>query len=258
MSEASNQQIATSETVLSKLHHFVFPTVYKNCYQVEVITKDKQLYPTDTENSTPPLYQLLDHILLDKYSNFNEGVQAACAPNRQGQMHPQVEPWKDVSDIYVPKTKTSLSFLQKLVENTDKEQEEEKSSPTPKDILISRLKNILVEEWFNYRLGCVNNRIYPFPRPDGSIYFGISPQCDSDKVAYEMFQKLYNDSVNTFIELILKAIDEDNVHGQFSIHMAANLSANAIDTERDEFLAIVTPNNNTIIIMGFFYNRFYG
>ena len=88
MSEPSNQQIPASESVLSKLHHFVFPTVYKSCYQVEVITKDKQLYSTNTANPTPPLYQLLDNILLNKYSSFNGGVQAACEPNTHGQMHP--------------------------------------------------------------------------------------------------------------------------------------------------------------------------
>ncbi|CAF1226348.1 unnamed protein product [Adineta steineri] len=78
------------------------------------------------------------------------------------------------------------------------------------------------------------------------------PRSDLDKVVHQIQEKLYKDSIKTFIELIIKAIDEDNADGKFSMHMAAHLSADAFDTERDEFLAIVTPNNKTIIMMGFF------
>ncbi|CAF1281088.1 unnamed protein product [Adineta steineri] len=120
------------------------------------------------------------------------------------------------------------------------------------------MKNILVPEVLTYRLGCVNNRVYGFSELDGSIRFDIMPRSDSDKVMHQIQEKLYKDSIKTFIELIIKAIDEDDADGKFSMHMAAHLSADAFDTERDEFLAIVTPNNKTIIMMGFFYNRFYG
>ncbi len=93
MTEVANQQITADKSVLSKICHFDFPTVYKDCYQIETITKDQQLYPIDTANPTPSLYQLLDNILLDKYSNFNGGVQAACAcaSNIHSPMHSQVE-----------------------------------------------------------------------------------------------------------------------------------------------------------------------
>ncbi|CAF1348710.1 unnamed protein product [Adineta steineri] len=262
MTEASNEQVTMAENTLSNIQQFEFPTVYQEYYQIEVITNDKQSYSSDAEYSTIPLYQLLDQIVLDKYSDFHGGVKVASIP-AQDSAHSKLEPWSNVSDVYVQKKEASfLGSLLKLIKSKEtdeeEEEEEEKSDPTPKDILISRMKNILFPEVLTYRLGCVNNRIYVFFQPDGSIRFDIMPRSDLDKVMHQIQEKLYKDSIKTFIELIIKAIDEDNADGKFSMHMAAHLSADAFDTERDEFLAIVTPNNKTIIMMGFFYNRFYG
>ncbi|CAF1281071.1 unnamed protein product [Adineta steineri] len=91
MTEASNQQVTVAENTLSTIQQFEFPAVYQECYQIEVITNDKQSYSSDAEYSIIPLYQLLDQIVLDKYSDFHGGVQAASIP-AQDSVHSKLEP----------------------------------------------------------------------------------------------------------------------------------------------------------------------
>src|SRR5262245_33352226 len=111
MSETTNTNIMEEENAKSKLHHYVFPTVYENCYRVEVVNNGLQLYHTDNDNSTPAIYQLLDNIVLDKYVDFNGGVQAACAPHVCDSEHHDTEPWKDVSTIYMKPNPNPFPFL---------------------------------------------------------------------------------------------------------------------------------------------------
>lgn len=242
----------TEEDAKCKLHRDVFPTVNENCYRVEIVTNGLQLYPTDNDNSTSPLYQLLDNILLDRYADFNGGVQGACAPSVCDGEHHDIESWKDVSNVIVP---SNLS--PSLSDNEDGEEEEENVPHTPKNILISWLVHLLNSGGHGYRLGCINNRSFDFRRSDGSIHIGVFAQCEEDREAINVLDSHYTDSVNQFIHLILETIDKDNENGEFSLYIAGNLCANSTEAEHDEFLAIVTPHNQCIIMIGLFYNRFY-
>jgi hypothetical protein len=129
MSEATGTNIMEEENAKSKLHHYVFPTVYENCYRVEVINNGLQLYPTDNDTSTSSVYQLLDNIVLDKYADFNGGIQGACATNVCDNEHHDIEPWKDVSTIFLKSN--SDPFLN---DDKDERAEEENVPHTPKDI----------------------------------------------------------------------------------------------------------------------------
>ncbi|CAF3310924.1 unnamed protein product [Rotaria sp. Silwood2] len=255
MNESTNEQTITTseESPISKLRHFIFPTVYPHCYRIKVIINGEQLYPIDTENSTLPLYQLLDNIILDKYSDFNGGAQAACAPNVRDSEHYDIEPWSDVSTNFIPPTVYSL----RLSDNEDDTKEEGKAPPAAKEILVSRLVHLLGNQRYNYRLGCINNRSFNFRRSDGSVHIGVFPQCEEDKIIMNMLEDDYINSVNEFIDLVLEVLDGNNENEHFSLHMAAHLCDCSIQAERDEFLAIVTPKNQCIIMIGLFYNRFY-
>lgn len=252
MSKTIDTNMMEEESAKSKLHHYVFPTVYENCYRVEVITDGLQLYPTDNDNSTPAIYQLLDNILLDNYADFNGGVQGACAPSVCDGEHHDIEPWEDVSTIFIPSNSTPF-----LNDNEDEETEEEKVPHTPKDILVSWLVHVLTNKRHGYRLGCVNNRSFNFRRLDGSIHIGMFSQCEEDREIINILDNDYSDSVDQFIDLILESIDKDNENGEFSLYTAANLCVDSTEAERDEFLAIVTPHNQCVIMIGLFYNRFY-
>jgi len=128
---------------------------------------------------------------------------------------------------------------------------------TPKDILVSWLMHLLTDKGYDYRLGCVNNRSFDFRRADGSIHIGIFPQCDEDREVIDILKKRYDDSVDQFINLILEIIDQESENGEFSIHIAGNLCFDSIQAERDEFLAIVTPHHQCVVMIGLFYNRYY-
>lgn len=232
--------------------HYVFPTVYKNCYQVEVVTNGSQLYPTDNDNSTPAIYQLLDNILLDRYADFNGGVQGACTPYVCDDEHHGIEPWKDVSTTFIPPSIDPFG-----TDDEDGRMEEERESHTSKDILVSWLMHLLSNKQFSYRLGCVNNRSYDFRRSDGSVHIGVFPQCDEDRQIISILENEYNNSVEEFIDLVLQTIAKDSENGEFSLYAAGNLCSNSTEAERDEFFAIVTPHNQSIIMLGLFYNRFY-
>lgn len=121
-----------------------------------------------------------------------------------------------------------------------------------------RLESLLSNERFGYRLGCINKHGFDFIRSDGSVHCGPLPQCAEDEVTIQNMQKDYTSLVKRFIDLLLEIIDKNGESGKFSLHMAAHLCANSINLERDEFLAIVTSNNKCIIMIGLFYNRFYG
>jgi chloramphenicol O-acetyltransferase len=103
----------------------------------------------------------------------------------------------------------------------------------------------------------VNNRSFNFRRSDGSIHIGVFPQCEEDREVISVLNNDYNDSIDQFIDLILESIDQDSENGEFSLYTAAHLCFNSTEAERDEFLAIVTPYNQCVIMIGLFYNCFY-
>ena len=86
---------------------------------------------------------------------------------------------------------------------------------------------------------------------------GVFPECDEDRKIIDILDNDYTDSVERFIDLVLKTIDKESENGEFSLYLAANLCFNSIEAERDEFFAIVTPNNQCVIMLGLFYNRYY-
>jgi hypothetical protein len=132
MSETTDTIIMEKENAKTKLHHYVFPTVYENCYRVEVVINGLELYPTDNDHSTSAVYQLLDNIVLDKYADFNGGVQGTSAPNVCDSEHHGIEPWEDVSTIFIPPNSDPFGSV-----DEDEQKEEEKASHTPKGMLIS-------------------------------------------------------------------------------------------------------------------------
>lgn len=251
--------MAEKTSARSELHHFVFPTVYLACYQVEVINNPEQLYPVEADHSTSALYQMLDKIVLDRYSNFNGGVRATFKPDARNNEKFNVEYWSDVSNTFVPPMSHPFHWLIKD-KNTEKEKEKEKQTTTPtnKDILVSRLECLLSNEQFGYRLGCISNHSFNFMRSDGSRHYGALPEHKEDRAMIQKLQHDYTNAVKKFINLVLEVIDEDGKNKDFSLHMAAHVCNDSTDTERDEFLAIVTPNKKTVIMIGLFYYRFYG
>ncbi|CAF1325764.1 unnamed protein product [Adineta ricciae] len=107
-------------------------------------------------------------------------------------------------------------------------------------------------------IGSNHKNFYTYPhspswfalcQQDRLIRVDIMPRFDLEKVTYQMQEKLYKDLIKTFVELIIKAIDEDNADGKISMHMAAHLAADVSDTERDGLLAIITQNNKITVII---------
>lgn len=122
--------MAQKTSARSQLHHFMFPTVYPNCYQVEVIDNLEQYSSIDPENFIESLYQTLDKIVLDKYSNFNGGVRPAYSSNISNTEQSMVEPWTDVSNIFVPVPPDPWTWLCKGKEQEEEKKKEEPTTPT--------------------------------------------------------------------------------------------------------------------------------